>query len=89
MSGANFGARRNLLYANLSIPTFIVAAKIITVSKHMRNTPHAAGPEESLWNQIVMKLAEKTALSIKRSPCAKLISSIIPYTNVYPKAISA
>ena len=46
-------------------------------------------PDHASMPNAPTKVSAKNDPSVHKSPCAKLISSIIPYTMVYPMAINA
>jgi hypothetical protein len=88
--GASLGALRNGRYATRSIITLSVPDAIIATTR-MRRRPGTSPnvPVATVNPSVPYRPAATNEPIMKTSPWAKLISSMIPYTSVYPTATSA
>ena len=83
ISGARRGALRSGRYATRSMVTLIPPMISITAGKTSSSAITLVSVSESPLTAKKPSSAEPmNALSVKMSPCAKLISSMMPYTIV-------
>ena len=85
------GAFRSRRYATNSIPALMPAPNTIAIRNVRARPPTTPIAEVAAVRprSEVMIVVAKSPLSANTSPWAKLISWRIPYTSVYPSAISA
>ena len=88
-SSASLGLPRNGRYATRSMVQFNAPQKIAALISNVITAAVPPMPDHASMPNAPTNVSAKNDPSVHKSPCAKLISSIIPYTMVYPMAISA
>ena len=82
MSGASFGARRSRRYAKRSMPTLMPLQKAIETTRASNMMPKLRTLGSVALKRVVVTSADISVPSMKRSPWAKLMSWMMPYTIV-------